>query len=273
MTQERAPTRVRPRPQFRSVSVSRAERLTPNLVRVRVEGPELEGFTPNGPAEHIRVWFPQAGYEAPVLPEWGPEGPAMPEGVERPISRVYTPRRWDAEARALDIDIVLHEGEAGPGAAWAMTAKQGDKVVVTGPGGPYRMSSAAAWYVLAADHAGLPAVATILEALPASVHATVILEVPDPADELEFESAVPADVTWVHTGSAEAGKALEAAIRDLQLPSLEGRVFVACEATVMRDIKRHLLFERGLSRDAVHAHGYWKRGEANHPDHDLGQDV
>ena len=41
----------------------------------------------------------------------------------------------------------------------------------------------------------------------------------------------------------------------------------------MREIKRNLLNERNLPREAVHTHGYWQYGEANHPDHDLGQEI
>jgi NADPH-dependent ferric siderophore reductase len=41
----------------------------------------------------------------------------------------------------------------------------------------------------------------------------------------------------------------------------------------MREIKRDLLQERGLEREHVYTHGYWQRGEANHPDHDLAPEI
>ena len=41
----------------------------------------------------------------------------------------------------------------------------------------------------------------------------------------------------------------------------------------MRDIRRHLLFDRGMERSAIHTHGYWKLGASNHPDHDLGEEI
>jgi hypothetical protein len=45
-----------------------------------------------------------------------------------------------------------------------------------------------------------------------------------------------------------------------------------CEALAVRDIRACLLGPAGLSRDRVVTRGYWRAGEANHPDHDFGQD-
>lgn len=87
--------RVRPRP--RLAEVVRVERLTPHMVRVVFAGEELERFTTRGPAERLKVNFPPPGEAKLVLPEWGPEGPILPEGQQRPLNRTYTPRRWDRE--------------------------------------------------------------------------------------------------------------------------------------------------------------------------------
>jgi len=48
---------------------------------------------------------------------------------------------------------------------------------------------------------------------------------------------------------------------------------ILSEAGVMRDIRRHLLNERGMDRARAHTQGYWKYGAVNHPDNDRGQDV
>ena len=273
MTQQ-APQRVRPRPQFRFVDVNRINRLSPNLVRVTFAGPELEGFTPHGPAEHIRVWFPGPGEDRPHIPEWGQNGFVLAEGQERPVNRVYTPRRFDPDALELDVDFVLHEGTSGPGSSWAMNAKAGDTVVVTGPGGPYRVDETADWFVIAGDHAALPAIGTILETLPSKATAHVYVEVPGAEDEIRLESRAPFDVAWLHSRrGSSAGSVLAETLKDLEFPAGDGRIFVACEATIMREVKKHLLFERNLQRGHIHTHGYWQTGEENHPDHDLGQEI
>jgi NADPH-dependent ferric siderophore reductase len=41
----------------------------------------------------------------------------------------------------------------------------------------------------------------------------------------------------------------------------------------MRNMRRHLLDDRGMDRGQIHTHGYWKGGAANHPDHDVGQEA
>jgi NADPH-dependent ferric siderophore reductase len=56
-------------------------------------------------------------------------------------------------------------------------------------------------------------------------------------------------------------------------PEDSTRVFVACEAGVMRDIRRALIQDRSLDKRQVFTHGYWKLGVVNHPDNDRGEDV
>jgi hypothetical protein len=41
----------------------------------------------------------------------------------------------------------------------------------------------------------------------------------------------------------------------------------------MRGIRKHLLAERGLAAQSLVTRGYWRAGEANHPDHDYGDDA
>lgn len=274
MNQEQeAPRRARPRPTFRTLQVARVERPTPGLVRVTLSGPELEGYESRGPAEHVRMWLPQAGYEKPVMPEWTDDGPVMAEGIERPLNRVYTPLRHNPESRELDIEIVLHPDTGGPGSQWAATAAPGQWVVIAGPAGPYALDTTTERFVIGADHAGLPAVTTLIAALPATAKADVYIEVEDESEAIELSSPATIDVHWLPAGHEnEPGSALLTALTGAVIPT-DARVFVACEAGAMREIRKHLLYGRGLRKEQVHTHGYWKRGEANHPDHDLGDDV
>ena len=267
------PRAGRPPRVYRVLNVQRVERITPHMVRVTVAGDALAGYAPNGPAEHIRVFFPPAGQDALGRPEFGPNGIVYPEGQAPEAGRVYTPRRWDAAAQELEFEVALHGH--GPGASWAARVEPGSPVVLTGPGGPYRMDPSADWYLLAGDESALPAIADILETLPADKPVYVFAEVPAAEDVQELGVARPGKVTWLQrdADSGPAGRLLEAAIRSFPLPEGNGRVWTACEAEVMRDIRKHLLFERGLDRKAIHTHGYWKQGAVNHPDHDLGEEI
>jgi NADPH-dependent ferric siderophore reductase len=254
------------------VTVKSAEHITPGCVRVVFTGPELEGFERSGPADHIKVMFPRPGASQVVLPAWGPEGPVLAEGQSMPASRTYTPRFWSPESRELTVDFMLHE--SGLASDWARTAKAGDVMAVSGrAGGPWNIDATAAWYLLAADEAALPGLGTILDDLSAGKHARVFVEVKDEREQQALESAADLEVTWLYHGDTEPGPGIDAAIRNVELPQGDGRVWVGCEAGSMRSIRRHLLEDRGLDRAQIHTHGYWKLGAANHPDHDVGQDT
>ena len=127
---------------------------------------------------------------------------------------------------------------------------------------------------LAGDDAALPAIATILDALPAGVAARVLVEVADEHEERPLVSAAQLDITWLHRGPAsnQVDMALEQAIRSMELPAGNGRIYIGCEAAAMRRIRRHLLQERGLDPKSIVTRGYWKLGDINYTDHDYGED-
>jgi NADPH-dependent ferric siderophore reductase len=268
--QGQAMRRGRPKP--RLAEVVSVEQLTPHMVRVLLTGEELAGFESKGPAEHLKVFLPAPGDDHIRLPEWGPEGPVLAGGQSRPLNRTYTPRRWDAERRELAVDFLLH-GE-GPGSTWAQQARAGQVVALSGQlGGAYRMDPEASSYLIAGDEAALPGVATILEALPAGASARVFVEVADASEELAMDSPAKIDITWLHHGSVagQVGRGLERAIANASIGA-DTRVWVGCEAAVMRDIRRALI-ERGTDKTHMLTQGYWKYGATNHPDNDRGQDV
>jgi NADPH-dependent ferric siderophore reductase len=86
---------------------------------------------------------------------------------------------------------------------------------------------------------------------------------------LALESAAELRTTWLAAG-AEPCRVLVAAVTTLDLPPGPGEVWVGCEAGAMRQIRAHLLHERGLEHRGLHTRAYWKREVANHSDHDTG---
>lgn len=247
---------------MRRVRVTRVEQLSPRMVRVTFTGDDLSAFTWSGPAAHIKLIFPEDGQAEPAMPE--PDGP-------RPARmRTYTPRRFDPTIPELDVEFVLH-GE-GPASSWAAQAQLGQVLILSGPGPSYQIDPGADWLLLAADDAALPAIQTILDALPPTTRVHALLEVADAHEERSLSTDAQLDITWLHRNGQRADATLEAAIRNLSLPEGNGRIYVGCEAGAMRRIRRHLLEEGGLDPATIVTRGYWKQGETNYTDRDYGTD-
>jgi NADPH-dependent ferric siderophore reductase len=259
MAEQTSPQRpARKRPPPRLTRVTSVERLTPRVIRVTVEGDELEGFGPPKPGGHMKLLFPPDG-------SWNHKDADSP----RPPSRTYTPRLYDAHARTLAVEFVLH-GD-GLAAKWVQRARAGDGLYLAGPGGGYEVPSDAKRIVLAADDTAMPAAGTILEALPPHCEAVVLCEVADKAEERTF-STHNAQVRWLHLdGRHEPGSLLEREVKAMQADP-DTHWWIACESGAMRRIRSYLLKDLRLEPARVHTRGYWRLGEVNHPDHDYGTD-
>jgi NADPH-dependent ferric siderophore reductase len=243
--------------------------VSPRLLSVLVTGDDLDGFTDAAPTSHLKVFLPAAGQDEPNLPEFTPDGPVYASDGPPPVVRTYTPRRYNPDTKILEIQFLLH-GE-GPASAWAQEAKPGDKLAVGGPGGRFSLEPVAGHWWIAGDESAIPAVATLLEALPETVAAEVHLEVDGPDDEIELAGPAKAAISWHHRQPGVYGQELATAARAAVLP--DGvRIWVGCEASAMRGIRRYFAGERGVPLSQLVTRGYWRTGEQNHPDHDYGED-
>ena len=253
----------------RRAQVVAIERITPRLVSVWVGGDALNGFRIEAPTSHIKVFLPAPGQDALVLPEYTPDGPAWPEEGERPSVRTYTPRRFDESAQTLEVQFVLHG--AGPASEWAERASAGDQLAIGGPGGRFAWDPSVERWWIAGDESAIPAVGTLLDALPGSAIADVHLEIAGPDDEIELPTAAKAAITWHHRRAPDAWGEELYDVAQNSLPD-GAQVWVACEAAAVRRIRRYLIAERNLPARELVTRGYWRLGEANHPDHDYGDD-
>ena len=257
---------ARRRKPLRRAEVVSVTTIAPRLLSIVVTGDDLDGFAAAAPTSHLKVFLPVDGQDEPYLPEFAAEGaPAGPA----PAVRTYTPRRYDPAAKELEIQFLLH-GE-GPASEWAQRAKPGDKLAVAGPGGRFSLEPVADHWWLAADESALPAVGTLLDALPETATVDVHIEVDGPDDEIELAGPAKTTVTWHHRRPGAFGAELIEAVKAAAFPD-GARIWVACESAAMRDIRRYLTAERGLPLTQLVTRGYWRSGEQNHPDHDYGED-
>ncbi|MFW5418407.1 SIP domain-containing protein [Nocardiopsis sp. CNT-189] len=255
-------------------------RLSPHMVRVTFDGPDLAGLSADRPDPQVKLLFPRPGQSRPVLPEASAEGGAMgwysaftalPEQV-RPQMRSYTLRSHDPAAGTADIDFVLHGAggpDDGPATRWARTAAPGDLLGMFGPSDEFaaplaieRAFGTGARILLAGDDTALPAIGTVLEHLPAGTRASVFAEVSGAEDEIDLPLPEGAELHWVHRGRHRlpgSGTALLDAVRAADLGGGPLFAWLAGEAGAVRSLRRHLVGERGADKRSIDFTGYWRR--------------
>lgn len=248
-----------PLPYFREMRVERVVDLTPRMRRLTLSGSNLTRFTTGG--LHVRLLIPRDRATKPEWPVTGADGrPKWPKGEDRHDVRIYTLRRVDADSGEVDIDFVMHPGAQTPGSDFAVRAMPGDIVGMTGPGGGNARS--ADWQLLVGDETALPAIARILEGLPATANAVVRLEVADRAEIQPLVSKATLDVEWLFRDRHAAGQArlLPASVRTAPWPGDSRSVFAwaGCEYRDYLEIRRYLRDERKLTRDEHLAVAYWR---------------
>jgi NADPH-dependent ferric siderophore reductase len=243
------------------LTVESSDWLGPHLVRVVLTGESLGSFPDTGCTDsYVKLVFvdPSLDLEAPY--DLAALRDTLPAD-RRPVLRTYTVRQVDRAARRLAIDFVTH-GDDGYAAPWAATAKPGDVLVVTDPGGGYRPDTAVGWHVFAGDLSALPAIAAALEALPATARGVVHLEIADLADVVPVHTDADVDVQWlVNPDPADTGflaRAVDPAGWPAHAREPGGaQVFAHGERESIKAVRAVL---RDVPRESLSISGYWARG-------------
>ncbi|WP_196930153.1 siderophore-interacting protein [Micromonospora ureilytica] len=285
------------------VAVRAVRRLSPSFTRVTFTGTDLDRFADNGYDQRIKLALPLPGQRRGTLPDgadWYAAWRALPEHLRNPI-RTYTVRAVRPHLAEVDVDLVLH-GDSGPATRWARRASVGDEIALVGPdagydgnhGGVEFRQSTGGMLLLAGDETAVPAISSICERLPLDARGTVVLEVPDAADVLPLVAPPGVEVRWLSRGADGYGSrlvpAVVAAAGELLTPgaskadqpapdvdvdteilwevpeevaSVPLYAWLAGEAGVIRNLRRHLVTERGLDRRAVAFMGYWRLGHVD----------
>ena len=228
------------------LTVVQSSRVSPNLQRLVLTAPELSGFECL-PGQDIMLLVDTDG--------------------GRPVRRRYSIRALDQDQRQLTLDIVRHVG-GGPGEQWVQAAEPGMTVEGIGPRGKISPDPDADWHLFIGDESALAAIFSMTESLPAEVSATVILEVPEPADEQELDPRAKVELTWLPRLDArpagEAGEAdgLAEAARSVEIRGDRPHVYLIGEAKVVLAL-REILEQRGIDPARMSPKAYWGRGKGN----------
>ena len=229
--------------------------MTPRMVRVTLAGAELTGLPVPEPAASVRLLIPSSGHSELVMPEWNGNEFLLPDG-QRPIIRTFTPRFFRPEMNELDLDIAIHEGGATSG--WVLAASRGDPAAVSGPGRGYTFDPLAPDYVIAGDETAVPAIAQLLEELPAGNAAQILIEVRHEDAVVDLPDHPGSTARWlVRRPDETPGIQLVPAVSGLDITDTT-MIWAAGEAAAMHKIRRYLFQERGIDRSRATLRGYWK---------------
>ena len=220
-----------------SLTVAAARDLNPRMRRVTLAGESLSDFAP-WPGQDVVLHLTDSGGAG--------------------VRRRYTVRHLDAALRRFELDFVMHGH--GPGARWAEQATPGEPIDVFGPRGKVVMADAG-WQLFAGDESALPAIAEMIEALPAGVAATALVEVRDATDEQAIEAVADLDLRWLHRGQTPPGAAdlLDRAVEAISLPASDRHVYLFGESRTVRRL-RDIAGARGVGMSEISAKGYWNLG-------------
>ncbi|MDQ0727468.1 siderophore-interacting protein [Microbacterium sp. W4I20] len=236
------------------LTVQQVEQVSPDLIRITAGGDGYDAFRDNDSTDkYVKILFadPRHGltppYDLALLREQSPE--------KLPTPRTYTIRSADPAQRRLVIDFVVHgdEGIAGP---WALGARPGDTLVVSGAGGGYQPDPAAPWHLLVGDHTALPAISSAIERMDAAAVGHVLLSIADDADRILPELPAGVSIRWTETDEE-----LLAALAALPWGDGHPQVFAHGERGTIKAV-RALLKERDVPRESLSISAYWARGRA-----------
>jgi NADPH-dependent ferric siderophore reductase len=238
--------------------VRRTERVTPHLIRITATPADPGDLAPFAATPHtdayIKVVFPQPGVAYPE-----PFDMATARALPReqwPALRTYTLRAVRVDDGEIDIDLV-HHGDVGLAGPWAAALRPGDEFHVMGPGGAYSPDPDADWHLMVGDESALPAIGAALSTVPEGRPVHVFVEVADAGERQQLHTAGELRLTWLHR---DDGASLVDAVRGLDWPAGRVHAFVHGEAGEVKQLRAHLVGERGLTGEQLSISGYWRRG-------------
>jgi NADPH-dependent ferric siderophore reductase len=134
-----------------------------------------------------------------------------------------------------------------------------------GPRGKIFPDQNADWHLFIGDESALAAIFSMVRSLPAQATATVILEIPDSADEQELDAAAKTNLSWLPRSGGPPGEpgALAAAAQAVDIPAgVRPHAYLIGEARVVLAL-REALTQRGFDPARISPKAYWGRGRGN----------
>lgn len=241
---------------FQMFEVQSIRDVTPRMRRLVFQAEDVTRFV-SLDALHLNLLLQHPDLASPQWPEVGMNGLIRwREPERRPHYRKYTVRSLDPLAGTLAIDFVLHD-DHGPGSGFAINASPGDKVGVVGPGGGGLRP--ADWYLFAGDETALPAIARMLESLPATAEGVALIEVEDRNEIQHIDVRARISLQWLTRDGRPSG--LAESVRSVEMPAAKAiYLWAGCEFEGFKAIRAHARDGLKLGKDRHLVVSYWRKG-------------
>ncbi|WP_142527156.1 siderophore-interacting protein [Pedobacter westerhofensis] len=255
-------TRFKRQALYLKTTVSAVKDVSPHLRCISLQNDLFKSIGPINPGAHFKLFIPKDASAAAIQPDMSSGRAIWPDMISKPVARTYTVRRINRDSGTLDVEFVMH-GDNGPASAWANRAVTGNELgIAIKTGKSFFWSD---WYLLAGDETALPAIASMLEAMPADKHGVALLEVGSVADILNIRSMSNITLRWFSRDGnpAEKSELLWNAMKSIKLPdpALGSRcVWIAGENSMVTQLRKYAAEQLRLSREELRATAYWTAG-------------
>jgi NADPH-dependent ferric siderophore reductase len=248
---------------YLTTQVCAIRNVSTHLRCISIQHEAIKKAGPVPPGAHFKLFIPKDKTRGIAAPDLSTGRPLWHNENEKPFVRTYTIRRLDREMGTLDVEFVLH-GDNGPASGWAGSAAIGDYLAIGIKFGK-RMPDRADWYLFAGDETALPAIAAMLEALPAKAKGIALLEIEKPADAFIINTNSAVAIRWLSREGTppEQSELLLNTIKDIVQPDPmpnTRHVWIAGENNMVRATRKYAMEQLGLNREELHATVYWKAG-------------
>ncbi|QNG18773.1 SIP domain-containing protein [Rhodococcus triatomae] len=256
---------------LRELDVLEVYDVTPGMRRVVLGGPNLHAHRRDGvTVPPLRtLGFDDDVKILPPDPATGTLGIDLPTNNDRgtvdwppgsfEYTRTYTVRRFDADRNELTIDFALHR--TGLASTWARRVSPGETLLVAGPRHSAGLPVGADWMLIGGDETALPAIGHCLEKLPASMAATVVIEVAEPGHHQDLTSAASVDITWLYRSENDGRSRLVEAVQGAPWRPGQPYLWVAGETLTIKPLRRWAKVEKEIPKQFVEIVGYWRHRE------------
>lgn len=237
-------------PKMRMTRVESVMDLSPHMKRIIITGDELLDFPDDKKNAHVKAIFPNPD-AVDKMPKLG-----MYFGFKKWM-RSYTIREFDKINLQLTLDFAVNDHQ-GLASNWASNAQPGDHLGIAGPGDTKHTDLFAESHLFIGDFTALPAIAATIEQLPDNAKGAAWIQVPDELDIQDFTAPKDIKINWLVTPNKLTDDFLDA-LASQPKNLLNTAIFIATEASVVRQLKSYLQEHSQYDKKLLYASAYWNK--------------